>query len=589
MSPPSSRSSQIAAHLSGPSSSRAASTSSSRAPLLTPAPGLPQPHNGGGQDGTEPKVIISNSGPVFEIILNRHRALNALDSDMVAGIRGAIKQAGRDPRYSLILLRGGQGSRGLCSGGDVLKVVNMANSKDENERQAALKFFKDEFELDHEIAKLGEEVIEGSNPSSRSIISVMDGITMGGGVGLSVHAPFRIATEKTMFAMPETGIGYFPDVGVTRVLARLDGQIGNYLGLTGERISGEEAYWAGLATHFVPSGSLEAMYGALSNLSPGATVDQVASAIDDYTVNPLDARSNPISKQPLETSPFLGDQRIALDFVFGQSSMEDVFKALREIGQPVDKLREGQMGKDLLPLLRSDSISDEIKSWAKKTLVTLQAKSPRSLKVTHQAIVYEARKLDVDESFRFDMRLATAFCDVSIGRDFYEGVHHTLTKDPSTGKRRQGRASWSPASLEEVDDLATRHLFFGRVQDAQEKYGMKLTPLELSTYRKQPEDRATRRAREEALQGLGPRGWDPRFNAYHPLPSEAELEALLHGSHPSSGSLQIELEDKEASTREIIESLRGSHGGRRGMAWGLEKKVEDWRVKKVALMQARQQ
>ena len=116
-----------------------------------------------------------------------------------------------------------------------MAVVTNAASEDPKVRQKALDFFQLEFGLNYKIATLHQ----GQQP--RPYVSVMDGITMGGGVGLSLHAPIRIATDKTLFAMPETGIGYFPDVGVTRCLSRLDGKVGQYLGMTGARISGEDA------------------------------------------------------------------------------------------------------------------------------------------------------------------------------------------------------------------------------------------------------------------------------------------------------------------------------------------------------------
>ncbi|PWN17855.1 ClpP/crotonase, partial [Microstroma glucosiphilum] len=535
----------------------------------------PTPHSGGGAAGSDPKVLTATRGSMYEIILNRPKAINALDSEMVAGIRGAVDQAGRDKRRSLILLRPGEDARGLCSGGDVLKVVNFANGKSDEDKAAALAFFKEEFSLDWVLAKIGEEVSSGESRSARPIVAVMDGITMGGGVGLSVHVPFRIATERTMFAMPETGIGYFPDVGVTRVLSRLDGRVGSYLGTTGDRISGQEAYALGLATHFLPSSSLQRLYDALGSLSPEATAEQVASVLDDFSVDPFDAATASSGKSPLDNSALVGNTRIMLDYVFSHPSMEDVFKSLEDLSKAssVEEVNSSATGRALAKQLKASSLDeslagDEVRSWAARTLATLKSKSPRSLKVTHQLISYEAKHYSVDDSFRNDMRLATVFCDLSVGRDFYEGVHHILTKDPATNKRREGRAPWKPSNLEGVDNDLARDLFFGSLEDAASKGGLKLTPPELDVIpTRKAQDRSARQSEEEAKRGLGPLGWQAHFNVFHPLPSEAELEALLHGSHPVSGKVVREVADMIRATRR-----------RRGLScFGVEWKVREWR------------
>lgn len=546
------------------------------------APGLPQPHTGGGPAKDEPKVLVRKNNAAVEIILNRLSAINALDTDMIKGIAGALAANSHNPQASVIILRAPEGARGLCSGGDVLRVVNAANDASPAVREEALEFFKQEFELDWRIARLGEEVVADSNRQARSVVAIMDGITMGGGVGLSVHAPFRIATEKTRFAMPETGIGYFPDVGVTRVLSRLDGRLGTYLGMTGDHISGEEAYLAGLATHYVPSANLPGLIDALAALPTGATAHSVATCIDDFTADPfdVDAGYNANVDRIITETPLTGDKRIVLDYVFAQPSVEAVFGALADLIKESDaEASATQAGQELRDVLGLAAITEDIRHWASKTYKTLQLKSPRSLKITHQAINYEARRFDIDESFRFDMRLATVFCDLGVGRDFYEGVQHVLTKDPATGKRRQGRAPWQPAEVQSVDDTQLRDLFFGPLKEAAQA-GLQLQVPKLNIPAP-PRDRATLEARDRELRGVGPLGWEKKFNAFHALASEAEMEALLHGSHPSAGSLAIDIAD-ESSVKEVADALRAVRGGRRGQAWGLERKVEDWRRRRLA-------
>lgn len=255
--------------------------------------------NGGA--GGDKLVKLLSEGGLRTILLNREKALNALNQEMVDLIDRALDECIQSSNCNVILLRGV--GRALCSGGDVLAVVKAADSPDAKTRNTALDFFSSEFQLDYKIARLGEAANAhsagqgaedartlakskgGDVKAPKTFVSVMDGITMGGGVGLSVHAPFRIATERTLFAMPETGIGYFPDVGVTRVLARLDGRVGQYLGMTGARISGEEAYLVGLATHYVTSTSIDSLAHRLSTLPAESALNPalVSSALHEFS------------------------------------------------------------------------------------------------------------------------------------------------------------------------------------------------------------------------------------------------------------------------------------------------------------------
>lgn len=532
------RMAQVQKHLS--------STSSPSAPAAT-GPASTGKRTGGGEAGDEPKVLTLHEGNTTTILLNRPKALNALDAEMIQLIDEALDSS---PPHTHIVLRGK--GRALCSGGDVMEVVTAANSDDPAVRQQALTFFKDEFELDYKIATLEQA------KAPRTFISVMDGITMGGGVGLSLHAPIRIATEKTLFAMPETGIGYFPDVGVTRCLSRLDGKVGQYLGMTGARISGEEAYLAGMATHFIPSSSIETALHRLSSLPANPSSAQLSQALDDYVVDPFNPDSNEKGTAILANTCLTGPRRVALDYAFGQPSAEALYIALQEISSGSS---DTQAARELATLgLRQ--IDEAVSTWAGQTIKTLDAKSPRSLKVSLMAI-NEARRFDIADAFRFDMRLATAFCDLSIGRDFHTGVTHTLTKDPATGKRREGRADWQPASLDQVVDSTLRAHFFGPVEQAK-SHGLSIDVPVLSKVPAASRDRANQKKKDEELSGLGPLHWEKAHNKYA-LPSEAECEALREGSHPAAGNYQL-------SGDEIVSILRNVKGDRPG----LELKVREW-------------
>lgn len=501
---------------------------------------------GGGDDGNEAKVLTSNFGTTTTILLNRPKALNAIDLEMVQLIGQGIDQA---PTQNRIILRGK--GRALCSGGDVLAVVNAANSQDPATRQEALTFFKNEFELDYKIAMLDKQ----SKP--RVLISIMDGITMGGGVGLSIKAPIRVATEKTMFAMPETGIGYWPDVGVTRDLARLDGKIGVYMGMTGARISGEEAYLTGLATHYLKSNVVDDSLHRLAALPENASAELVAETLDEFASDPLESASSSSSSQKsaeeiLPKSPFFGLRRVALDYVFGLNNVEEIFRALKDIAeQKEDSITAKGLAESLVPL---DAFG--LREWAETTLKTLQTKSPRSLKITFRA-VREARKNDISAAFQTDMRLATAFCDLGVGRDFYEGVTFTLTKDPATGKRREGVANWDAKTVEDVDDTHVEKGFFGSLEDA------KAAGLSMEIPKLEGLPTQTSTGKKQSINGIGPLHWEKEHNRLA-LPSEAECEALREGSHPAAGDYQLE-ED------EMIKILRRSKDKP-----SLEFKVNEW-------------
>lgn len=536
------RMNQVQQHL-----SRDASSTSNAAAAVPSSSSSEKKRVGGGDTGDEPKVLTLHEGNTTTILLNRPKALNALDSEMIHLIEEALDSS---PPHTHVVLRGK--GRALCSGGDVMAVVTAANSEDPKVRQQALTFFKDEFELDYKIATLGQA------KKPRTFISIMDGITMGGGVGLSLHAPIRIATEKTLFAMPETGIGYFPDVGVTRCLSRLDGKVGQYLGMTGSRITGEEAYLAGLATHYIQSSSIDAALHRLTSLPADAPASQISQALDDYISDPFNKDNNPKGPEILEKSALNGTKRIALDYVFGQPSAEALYGSLQEISSGS---KDSQAARELSTLGLKE-IDESVSNWATDTIKTLDSKSPRSLKVSLMAI-NEARRFDIADAFRFDMRLATAFCDLSVGRDFYEGVTHTLTKDPNTGKRREGRANWEPASLDKVVDSKLRALFFGSVQDAK-KEGLSIDVPTLDKVPTASRDRSKQKEKDAELRGIGPLHWEKSHNEFA-LPSEAEIEALREGSHPAAGNYEM-------TEEEMISTLRKVKGDRPG----LDLKVKEW-------------
>jgi 3-hydroxyisobutyryl-CoA hydrolase len=301
-----------------------------------------------------------------------------------------------------MILISGAGTKALCAGGDVAALA-LQNENGVEGQKASTEFFGLEYRLDHMIATY-----------SKPVISFMDGITMGGGVGLSMHAPFRIATERTLFAMPETTIGFFPDVGGSFFLPRLDGETGTYLALTSERLKGVQALYAGIATHYLHSSVLSSMTQRLSELT---FPDHVALPERLEIVNKTMAEFS-IGLPPLEEEPMLmaGSLRTAIDRCFGFNTMEEISQALEQ--------------------------ETEHKEWAQKTLETLSSRSPTSLKVTLRQMRL-GKKWSISETFQREHEIAANFMRHP---DFVEGVKARLMSKPPR------QAEWKPATLPEVTE-----------------------------------------------------------------------------------------------------------------------------------------
>ncbi|KAF9426112.1 hypothetical protein BGZ94_006943 [Podila epigama] len=318
-------------------------------------------------------------------VLNRPKAMNALNLSMVRNMTPQLQAWDASDLCKVIVIKGA-GGRAFCAGGDVRQIVKLANEKKHDE---ALTFFDEEYKLNHLIATL-----------QTPYVAILDGITMGGGVGLSVHAPFRIATEKTLFAMPETNIGLFPDVGGSFFLPRLDGETGTYLGLVGSQLKGYDTVLAGIATHYVPSERLPALEDRLSELET-QNHDVINMAIEDFVSEPMHGHKYALS-----------DDREAIDRCFRFNTVEEIIAALEK----------------------------ENSAFGAKTLASLRKMSPTSLKVTLQQI-REGAYLGIADCFMMEHQLARQFL---LGNDFAEGVRALLV-DKSLDPK------WDPATIEEVD------------------------------------------------------------------------------------------------------------------------------------------
>ncbi|MCH8685465.1 enoyl-CoA hydratase/isomerase family protein [Pedomonas mirosovicensis] len=320
-------------------------------------------------------VLFEIEGRAGIITLNRPKALNALTHPMCIAIHDQMKAWEDNPAVQIVLIRGA-GDRAFCAGGDVVSMHRAGRAGGEGYER----FFFDEYRADY---------LTSTFP--KPYVALIDGIVMGGGVGLSVHGPYRVATEKTLFAMPETGIGLIPDVGGTHLLGHMPGQLGVYLGLLGERLKAADCLYAGIATHYVPSERIEALAQAL--IHEDASVEEILSRFH---------------ADPGESA--LAGMQAKIDRYFAGETVEEIVAALS--------------GGD---------------DWAVALRDRLLALSPTSLKLTLRA-VRAGRGLDLAGCLRQEYRMV---CRIKHGQDFYEGVRAQLID-----KDRNPR--WSPASLADV-------------------------------------------------------------------------------------------------------------------------------------------
>jgi len=313
-----------------------------------------------------------------------------------------------------VIIISGAGDKAFCAGGDVAALAQL-NTSGASGQQQSKDYFALEYQLDHLIATY-----------PKPYVALMDGITMGGGVGLSVHAPFRIATERTVFAMPETTIGFFPDVGGSFFLPRLDGQLGTYLALTADRLVGVEVFYAGVATHYLHSSSLPALTARLADLVfPDYAPLQARNAILDATI--AEFTTGLPHDKPMRLA---GPLRAAIDRCFAPDSVAGILAALAA--------EAASSGPD-----------SATASWAATTLTALHARSPTSVHVALRQMRL-GRRWSIADTFQREHHIASRFMSHP---DFVEGVSARLLRKPPT------TPVWDPPSLEAVDDAVTESFF----------------------------------------------------------------------------------------------------------------------------------
>ncbi|MFB7513324.1 enoyl-CoA hydratase/isomerase family protein [Streptomyces sp. NPDC056144] len=324
-----------------------------------------------------PDVLLRTEGRAGFVTLNRPRAINALTHPMVLAVDHALTAWEDDPAVSTVVIEGA-GERGLCAGGDIRAIHDDARAGG----TASAAFWRDEYRLNARIARY-----------PKPYVALMDGIVMGGGVGVSAHGSVRVVTERSRVAMPETGIGFVPDVGGTYLLGRAPGELGTHLALTGGHVGAADAVLVGLADHTVASAALPALVRDLAELPAD-------EAVARHTVTP--------------TPGVLAGQREWIDACYAAETVEEIVERLFDTGVPA----------------------------AKEAATTLLAKSPTALKATLATLRRSRALATLEEVLDLEYRVSCAALSTA---DLVEGIRAQVVdkdRDPH----------WTPRTLAEVTD-----------------------------------------------------------------------------------------------------------------------------------------
>ncbi len=329
------------------------------------------------------KSILLETGQLAKITLNSPKKLNALSEEMCIPLGSKLADWRKDKNVKAVLITGA-GDKAFCAGGDIVDVVRVGKA----EPLKALEFFRAEYRTNWRIKNF-----------PKPYISFLDGIVMGGGVGLSVHGHYRVATERSMFAMPETTIGFYPDVGGTYFLPRLDGNMGMFLGLTGFRIYAADMLNLGIATHYIHSSKLDELEIALKKLDYGEDgFEEVEALLAKHCSQPND-------------DSLLADNEAKINRLFEGNKLSEVMA----------------------------NIAADDSEFAQKIAKTLSRMSPIAMAVTFEQIK-RGSHLDFDMCMQLEMRLSSQMMH---GSDFFEGVRALLVDKDKSPK-------WQPDKLEEI-------------------------------------------------------------------------------------------------------------------------------------------
>jgi enoyl-CoA hydratase len=334
------------------------------------------------------EAVCTRRGNIGHVLLNRPKALNALNLPMCEVLLPQLRAWMRDDAVKAVVVTGA-GEKAFCAGGDIVRLYE--------DGKARKSYPRDFWSIEYRINVLISRYL-------KPYVAIIDGITMGGGVGLSVHGGYRVATDRTMFAMPETGIGLFPDVGGTYFLPRMPGATGMYIALTGKRLKGADCVRLGLAQAFVPHDQHAALEDALTKTNGTMEdVDRIVKGFaQDVTAAPIDA------------------ERAQVDKHYSKDSVEAIIESLKSDGG----------------------------EWAQAQLATLAAKSPFSMKLTF-AQLKRGESLSMEDSMRLEWRIANR---AAMGHEFYEGVRALLID-------KDNKPQWKPATVAEVNEAEVEAYF----------------------------------------------------------------------------------------------------------------------------------
>jgi enoyl-CoA hydratase/carnithine racemase len=344
---------------------------------------------------SEPEILFERRGDAGIVTLNRPQALNAVTLIMVRALRQRLDAWRNDPAVSRVVIAGA-GDRAFSAGGDLRQVYDLGRSGRQSE---ALVYWREEYALNCLIKRY-----------PKPYIALLDGIVMGGGVGISVHGSHRVAGDKFLFAMPEVAIGFFPDVGATWFLPRMPGELGTYCAVTGERLRVADGLAAGVATHRVPSSKFPEL---LDGLCSGASVDEVIGAF-----------THPVERGELAAL------RPTIDSTFAADTIETILDNL-----DYTKRTGGAQAE-----------------WAAATAATIRSRSPTSLKLA-LAQVRRGRSWTFEECMEAEFRVVSR---VVYGHDFYEGVRALIID-------KDNQPRWQPSTLQDVG-AADIGRYFARVE-----------------------------------------------------------------------------------------------------------------------------
>ena len=340
-------------------------------------------------DAAEPEITFERRGAVGIATLVRTKALNALTLPMVTALHRQLRAWADDPAVTCVAVRG-SGGRAFCAGGDIRRIHALGQA---GRLAEVMEFWREEYLLDAFVKTF-----------PKPYVALIEGIVMGGGVGISLHGDVRVAAESYSFAMPETGIGFFPDIGATYALPRLPGRTGAYLALTGSRIGAGDALQVGLATHAVRAADFEAV---LDGFARGG---DIAATLADFAAAPPDS------------GPLVAERK-TIDACF----CADTVTAILE---------------------RLDAAARDGSDFAARTAATIRSRSPTSLTIA-LAQMRRGPSLSFAQAMRAEFRLCAR---VMRGRDFYEGVRAVIVD-------KDNRPAWQPATLEAVDAAAIEAAF----------------------------------------------------------------------------------------------------------------------------------